>query len=54
MKMKTKPLPPPKKPKKRERSGEKEKEVLEMEGLVATTEEEKDYYFEDPANIGSL
>ena len=52
MKMKTKPLPPPKKPKKRERSGEKE--VLEMEGLVATTEEEKDYYFEYPANIGSL
>ena len=51
MKVRSKPLPPPKRLKERY-SGEEEE--VEMTGLTATTEEDKDdYYFEDPSNIGT-
>ena len=50
MEVKSKPLPPLKRLKERE----SDEEEIEMRGLVATTEEDKDdYYFEDPSNIGT-
>ena len=48
--MKSKPLPPPK-GLWLEKQGGGSRENLEMEDLE-TADDEKDYYFEDPSNIG--
>lgn len=52
--MKSKPLPPPKRilsEGDEEEETEESQEGLEMKDLV---EEDKDYYFEDPSNIGAI
>ena len=54
MKVKSKPLPPPKRPWKEREEEEKEEEALEMKDFEENDEEEKEYYFEDPSNIGLM
>ena len=50
VKMKSKTLSPPRRLRREE---EGESEEMEMEGLADSAEDKDDYYFEDPANIGS-
>ena len=50
MKIKSKPLSPPRRLRREE---EGESEEMEMEALADSAEDKDDYYFEDPANIGS-
>ena len=50
VKIKSKPLSPPRRLRREE---EGESEEMEMEGLADSAEDKDDYYFEDPANIGS-
>ena len=54
VKVKSKPLPPPKRPWKEREEEEKEEEALEMKDFEENDEEEKEYYFEDPSNIGLM
>ena len=52
--MKSKPLPPPKPLRGREEEEKGGSENgLEMKDFEESNEEEKEYYFEDPSNIGN-
>ena len=55
VRVKSKPLPPPKPLREREEEGKGgSRNGLEMKDFEESNEEEKEYYFEDPSNIGNI
>lgn len=52
--MKSKPLrpPPPEKQHREKEENEESQDEMEMEAIAEVDNEDKDYYFEDPLNIG--